>query len=157
MNYEFQIVIMYMSQCHSHSEVVERVWSLAMDRDDVALTPKVLLALGAMAKRVRPSNQDLATRIVSDLHHLLEQHTGTKILNIVILVNNFLSSSQAIQCLSLSTSTDVQQSPPSHPHSLTPPCTLSFLIASLMQGRKSLSPLSNTTRHSDHYQYNMLL
>ena len=48
------------------------------DRDDVSLSQKVLLALGAMAKRVRPSNPDLATQIVSDLHHLLEAHTGTE-------------------------------------------------------------------------------
>ena len=48
-----------------------------MDRDDVAMTPQALLALGAMARRVKPSNSNLATQIVTDLHHLLEEHTGT--------------------------------------------------------------------------------
>ena len=56
---------------------VGRVWSVVTDRDDrPTLQIQALLALGAMSKRVRPSNHGLATQIVADLHHLLEQHTG---------------------------------------------------------------------------------
>ena len=55
----------------------ERVWSVVTDRDDrPTLQTQALLALGAMSKRIRPSNDGLATQIVTDLHHLLEQHTG---------------------------------------------------------------------------------
>ena len=55
----------------------ERVWSVVTDRfDRPTLQTQALLALGAMSKRVRPSNDGLATQIVADLHHLLEQHTG---------------------------------------------------------------------------------
>ena len=58
-------------------DVVEGVWSLVSDDDDdVDLKPQALLALGAMAKRVRPSNPDLALEIVAHLHQLLEKHTG---------------------------------------------------------------------------------
>lgn len=56
---------------------MESVWSVVLDRDDSpTLQAQALLALGAMAKRARPSNNGLATGIVADLHHLLEQHTG---------------------------------------------------------------------------------
>lgn len=51
---------------------------MVLDRDtSPTLQAQALLGLGAMAKRIRPSNVDLATQIVADLHHLLEQHTGT--------------------------------------------------------------------------------
>ena len=57
---------------------VDQVWRVMTDHDDAsaALKTQTLLALGAMARRVRPSHQDLATQIVAELHHLLEQHTG---------------------------------------------------------------------------------
>ena len=64
---------------------MDRVWSLVTDHYDIepALQTQALLALGAMARRVRPSNHGLATQIVADLHHLLEQHTGVYTLTFI--------------------------------------------------------------------------
>ena len=71
---------------------MERVWSLVMDRGDVSLTPKALLALGAMAKRVRPSHPDLTTQIVTDLHHLLEEHTGIAVLEKTLSTHEYFAN-----------------------------------------------------------------
>ena len=49
-------------------DVVEGVWSLVSDDNDVDLKPQTLLAVRAMAKRVRPTNPDLALEIVAHLH-----------------------------------------------------------------------------------------
>ena len=126
---------------------MERVWSLVMDRGDVSLTPKALLALGAMAKRVRPSHPDLATQIVTDLHHLLEEHTGIAVLEKTFM-NTLPISQQTILYLTLCISTNDLQLAFSLLLSLTLPCTLYCLIASLMQGQKSHSPHFNSTPHS---------
>ena len=70
---------------------MESVWLLVTDYQSAssALKTQALLALGAMARRVRPSNQELATRIVVDLHHLLEEHTGAYIPSVMLLTCAF--------------------------------------------------------------------
>ena len=70
---------------------MESAWLLVTDYQSAssALKTQALLALGAMARRVRPSNQELATRIVADLHHLLEEHTGAYIPSVMLLTCTF--------------------------------------------------------------------